>query len=78
MRTISVLLKPTFWQISMYSQSYVKILSLSVKEKNTFKAIEKYRSLASEKLYRNTLNKGRLSSVSSWGLIFNEEEQHAA
>ena len=63
----------------MYSQSYVKILSLSDKEKNnTFKAIEKYRSLASEKLYRNTLNKGRLSSVSSWGLIFNEEEQHAA
>ena len=40
---ISILLKPTFWQISIYSQSLVKILWRPDKDKITFKAIEKYR-----------------------------------
>ena len=39
---ISILIKPTFWQISIYGQSLVKILERSDKEKITFKAIEKY------------------------------------
>ena len=40
---ISISLKPTFWQISIYSQSLVKLLKRSDKDKITFKAIEKYR-----------------------------------
>ena len=40
---ISILLKTTFSQISIPSQLLVKILWRSDKEKNTFKAIEKYR-----------------------------------
>ena len=40
---ISILLKPTFWQISIYSQSLVKLLWRSDNNKITFKAIEKYR-----------------------------------
>ena len=39
----SILLKTTFSQISIYSQSLVKILWRSDKGKITFKAIEKYR-----------------------------------
>ena len=39
---ISILLKPTFSQISIYSLSLVKILLRSDKDKITFKAIEKY------------------------------------
>ena len=40
---ISILLKTTFSQISIYSQLLLEILWRSDKEKNTFKAIEKYR-----------------------------------
>ena len=40
---ISILLKTTLSQISIHSQLLVKILQRSDKEKNTFKAIEKYR-----------------------------------
>ena len=38
----SILLKTTFSQISIYSQSLVKLLWRSDKGKITFKAIEKY------------------------------------
>ena len=51
---ISILLKPAFWQISIYSQSPVKILSQSDKEKSLLKRL-KNTGMASEKLYRNTL-----------------------
>ena len=40
---LSHLLKLTFWQFSIYSQSLVKILWQSDKDKITFKAIEKDR-----------------------------------
>ena len=41
---ISILLKPTFWQISICSQSLVNLLQQSDKDINiTFKVIEKYR-----------------------------------
>ena len=60
-----ILLKTTFSQISIYSQLLVKILWRPDKEKNTFKAIEKYRLMASEKLYRNTWNIWKNSGGSS-------------
>ena len=40
---ISILPKPTFRQISIYSQSLVTILQRSDKDKITFKGIESYR-----------------------------------
>ena len=40
---MSILLKTAFWQTSIHSQSLVKILSRSDKDKISFKAIEKYR-----------------------------------
>ena len=40
---ISILLKTAIWHISIHSQSLVKILWRSNKDKITFKAIEKYR-----------------------------------
>ena len=52
---ISILLKPTFWPILIDRQSLVKILSRSDKDKITFKAVKNV-GMASEKLYRNTLN----------------------
>ena len=44
----STLLKTAFWQISIHTQSLVKILRRSNKDKITFKAIEKHRYVLRE------------------------------
>ena len=54
---ISILLKSTFRQISIYSQSLVKFYSDQTRIKSLLKRLKNI-GMASEKLYRNTLTSG--------------------
>ena len=52
---ISIILKTAFWQILIYSQSLMKILWRSEKDKLNFKAIEKHRYTDYSKLNQQFL-----------------------